>query len=84
MSNSRWRLVSYVFHDKSHPSSRAQAKVDPSIQVRVPLNAASIAVQNIAASGTIAKEVDLEFSTVEASLNTMSKGCQFPRFLCQY
>lgn len=42
-------------------------------EVRVPLNTALIAVQNMAASGTVAKEQDVEFRALEGSLSMMSK-----------
>ncbi|ESK89338.1 histidine kinase [Moniliophthora roreri MCA 2997] len=39
----------------------------------VPLNTALLAVQNMAASGTIAKSQEIEFSALQGSLNMMSK-----------
>lgn len=56
MSDSKYRLTSYVFHE-----------------VRVPLNAAVLAVQNMGASGTIVKEMEIEFEALKGSLETMSK-----------
>ncbi|THV02531.1 hypothetical protein K435DRAFT_653306 [Dendrothele bispora CBS 962.96] len=41
--------------------------------VRVPLNTALLAVQNMSASGTIAKSQELEFNALEGSLSMMSK-----------
>ncbi|KAJ8079577.1 hypothetical protein PM082_011164 [Marasmius tenuissimus] len=42
-------------------------------EVRVPLNTALLAVQNMSASGTIAKSQELEFHALEGSLSMMSK-----------
>ena len=42
-------------------------------EVRVPLNTALLAVQNMAASGTVAKAQDIEFRALEGSLSMMSK-----------
>ncbi|KAL0574306.1 hypothetical protein V5O48_007644 [Marasmius crinis-equi] len=42
-------------------------------EVRVPLNAALLAVQNIEASGTVSKEVDIEFEALMGSLRMMSQ-----------
>ncbi|KAL0576238.1 hypothetical protein V5O48_005748 [Marasmius crinis-equi] len=42
-------------------------------EVRVPLNTALLAVQNMSASGTIAKSQELEFKALEGSLSMMSK-----------
>ncbi|KAG7094161.1 hypothetical protein E1B28_007772 [Marasmius oreades] len=42
-------------------------------EVRVPLNAALLAVQNIEASGTVSKEVDIEFDALVGSLRMMSQ-----------
>ncbi|KIK56435.1 hypothetical protein GYMLUDRAFT_47200 [Collybiopsis luxurians FD-317 M1] len=42
-------------------------------EVRVPLNTALLAVQNMSATGTIAKSLELEFTALEGSLNMMSK-----------
>ncbi|KAJ3786779.1 hypothetical protein GGU10DRAFT_163814 [Lentinula aff. detonsa] len=42
-------------------------------EVRVPLNTALLAVQNMSASGTIAKSLELEFTALEGSLSMMSK-----------
>ncbi|TFK29581.1 hypothetical protein FA15DRAFT_663722 [Coprinopsis marcescibilis] len=42
-------------------------------EVRVPLNTALLAVQNMAASGTVVKEQELEFSALSGSLSMMSK-----------
>ncbi|EIN11065.1 hypothetical protein PUNSTDRAFT_125617 [Punctularia strigosozonata HHB-11173 SS5] len=42
-------------------------------EVRVPLNTALLATQNIAASGSIQKEVEIEFKALEGSLSMMSK-----------
>ncbi|CAL1717262.1 unnamed protein product [Somion occarium] len=42
-------------------------------EVRVPLNTALLAVQNMEASGTVAKEQDIEFKALEGSLSMMSK-----------
>ncbi|TFK71432.1 hypothetical protein BDN72DRAFT_837652 [Pluteus cervinus] len=42
-------------------------------EVRVPLNTALLAVQNLDASGTIAREQQLEFHALEGSLSMMSK-----------
>ncbi|KAJ3916299.1 Tco5, signal transduction HAMP domain histidine kinase [Lentinula edodes] len=42
-------------------------------QVRVPLNTALLAVQNMSASGTIVKSLELEFTALEGSLSMMSK-----------
>ncbi|KAL4251564.1 hypothetical protein ABKN59_006690 [Abortiporus biennis] len=43
------------------------------LQVRVPLNTALLAVQNMEASGTIAKTQEIEFKALEGSLSMMSK-----------
>ncbi|KAJ7446913.1 hypothetical protein B0H11DRAFT_1745410 [Mycena galericulata] len=58
-ADSKRRLTSYVFHDIS--------------QVRVPLNTALLAVQNMA-SRPIAKDHEVEFNALEGSLSMMSKG----------
>ncbi|KIP05565.1 hypothetical protein PHLGIDRAFT_128820 [Phlebiopsis gigantea 11061_1 CR5-6] len=42
-------------------------------EVRVPLNTALLAVQNMEASGTVAKEQEIEFKALEGSLSMMSK-----------
>ena len=42
-------------------------------EVRVPLNTALLAVQNMAASRTVAKAQDIEFKALEGSLSMMSK-----------
>ncbi|GLB41632.1 putative his Kinase A (phosphoacceptor) domain containing protein [Lyophyllum shimeji] len=42
-------------------------------EVRVPLNTALLAVQNMEASGAIAKEHEIEFNALEGSLSMMSK-----------
>jgi len=42
-------------------------------EVRVPLNTALLAVQNMDASGTVAKTQELEFKALEGSLSMMSK-----------
>jgi osomolarity two-component system sensor histidine kinase SLN1 len=42
-------------------------------EVRVPLNTALLAVQNMAADGTFASAPDIEFSALEGSLSMMSK-----------
>lgn len=42
-------------------------------EVRVPLNTALLAVQNMDASGTIGKEQEIEFNALEGSLSMMSK-----------
>lgn len=42
--------------------------------MRVPLNAATLAVQNMGASGTIVKDMEIEFDALKGSLETMSKG----------
>ncbi|KAJ3934120.1 MAG: hypothetical protein NXY57DRAFT_724591 [Lentinula lateritia] len=42
-------------------------------EVRVPLNTALLAVQNMSASGTIVKSLELEFTALEGSLSMMSK-----------
>ncbi|KAJ6619916.1 hypothetical protein B0H10DRAFT_2216468 [Mycena sp. CBHHK59/15] len=57
-ADSKRRLTSYVFHDK--------------FVVRVPLNTALLAVQNMA-SRPIAKDHEVEFSALEGSLSMMSK-----------
>jgi osomolarity two-component system sensor histidine kinase SLN1 len=43
-------------------------------EVRVPLNTALLAVQNMEASGTIGKDQQLEFDALCGSLSMMSKG----------
>ncbi|KAJ8516509.1 hypothetical protein ONZ45_g6212 [Pleurotus djamor] len=60
-AESKRRLTSYVFHD------------NPPAQVRVPLNTALLAVQNMEASGTVAKAQEIEFKALEGSLSMMSK-----------
>lgn len=42
-------------------------------EVRVPLNTALLAVQNMAASGTVDKSMTIEFKALEGSLSMMSK-----------
>ncbi|THG98473.1 hypothetical protein EW026_g3718 [Hermanssonia centrifuga] len=42
-------------------------------EVRVPLNTALLAVQNMEASGTVAKAQEIEFKALEGSLSMMSK-----------
>ncbi|KAI0091448.1 hypothetical protein BDY19DRAFT_983786 [Irpex rosettiformis] len=42
-------------------------------EVRVPLNTALLAVQNMDASGAVAKSQEIEFKALEGSLNMMSK-----------
>ena len=42
-------------------------------EVRVPLNTALLAVQNMAAAGGIDKSQDIEFTALEGSLSMMSK-----------
>ena len=42
-------------------------------EVRVPLNTALLAVQNMAASGAVAKGQEIEFKALEGSLSMMSK-----------
>ncbi|KAF9497205.1 hypothetical protein BDN71DRAFT_1388282 [Pleurotus eryngii] len=42
--------------------------------VRVPLNTALLAVQNMEASGAITKRFEIEFNALEGSLSMMSKG----------
>ncbi|KAL0060486.1 hypothetical protein AAF712_012719 [Marasmius tenuissimus] len=42
-------------------------------EVRVPLNAALLAVQNMEASGTVSKDVDIEFDALMGSLRMMSQ-----------
>ncbi|KAF9466167.1 hypothetical protein BDZ94DRAFT_1252261 [Collybia nuda] len=42
-------------------------------EVRVPLNTALLAVQNMEASGTVAREQEIEFSALKGSLSMMSK-----------
>ena len=41
--------------------------------MRVPLNTALLAVQNMEASGTVAKAQEIEFKALEGSLSMMSK-----------
>ena len=43
-------------------------------EVRVPLNTALLAVQNMAASGVVMREQAIEFKALEGSLSMMSKG----------
>ena len=42
-------------------------------EVRVPLNTALLAVQNMAASGIVVKEQEIEFKALQGSLSMMSK-----------
>ncbi|KAJ7580150.1 hypothetical protein C8J56DRAFT_962344 [Mycena floridula] len=56
MSESKYRMTSYVFHE-----------------VRVPLNAALLAIQNMGASGTVVKEMELEYEAVKGSLEQMGQ-----------
>jgi osomolarity two-component system, sensor histidine kinase SLN1 len=42
-------------------------------EVRVPLNTALLAVQNMEASGAVAKTQEIEFKALEGSLSMMSK-----------
>jgi len=65
----------YVFHDMfEFPLLKVTAfNCVLLIQVRVPLNTALLAVQNMDASGTIAREQEIEFSALEGSLSMMSK-----------
>ncbi|RDB15349.1 Autoinducer 2 sensor kinase/phosphatase LuxQ [Hypsizygus marmoreus] len=62
-ADSKRRLTSYVFHDK----------FSISCSVRVPLNTALLAVQNMEASGTVARDQEIEFNALEGSLSMMSK-----------
>ncbi|KAF7308951.1 Histidine kinase [Mycena kentingensis (nom. inval.)] len=69
-ADSKRRLTSYVFHDKFlFPGVQTRANI--SIQVRVPLNSALLAVQNINSSGAISKDHEIEFSALSGSLNMM-------------
>jgi osomolarity two-component system, sensor histidine kinase SLN1 len=43
-------------------------------EVRVPLNTALLAVQNMDAGGVVPKEHEIEFKALEGSLSMMSKG----------
>ncbi|KAK0202522.1 hypothetical protein DFS33DRAFT_1263543 [Desarmillaria ectypa] len=61
-ADSKYRLTSYVFHDKSSIFLTASS------QVRVPLNTAILAVQNMDASGTVPRSQLLEFNALEGSL----------------
>jgi hypothetical protein len=45
-----------------------------SAQVRVPLNTALLAVQNMDAYGAVPKAQEVEFNALEGSLTMMSKG----------
>ncbi|KAF5351333.1 hypothetical protein D9758_008026 [Tetrapyrgos nigripes] len=60
-AESKYRLTSYVFHDKSL------------LQIRVPLNSALLAAQNMEATETVAKEAEVEFEAIMGSLNIMSQ-----------
>ncbi|GAW08294.1 histidine kinase [Lentinula edodes] len=51
----------------------ADSKYRLTSYVRVPLNTALLAVQNMSASGTIVKSLELEFTALEGSLSMMSK-----------
>ncbi|KAF5360121.1 hypothetical protein D9757_011727 [Collybiopsis confluens] len=72
-ADSRYRLTSYVFHDEFAPSSFPWCLLTCIAQVRVPLNTALLALQNMSATGSIAKSLELEFNALEGSLNMMSK-----------
>ncbi|KAH7922614.1 Tco5, signal transduction HAMP domain histidine kinase [Leucogyrophana mollusca] len=62
-ADSKRRLTSYVFHDEYSPIA----------QVRVPLNTALLAVQNMEASCAVSKHQEIEFMALEGSLVMMSK-----------
>ncbi|KAF5386421.1 hypothetical protein D9757_006632 [Collybiopsis confluens] len=72
-ADSKYRLTSYVFHDEFAPSSFPWCLLTCIAQVRVPLNTALLALQNMSATGSIAKSLELEFNALEGSLNMMSK-----------
>ncbi|KAG5725064.1 Signal transduction histidine-protein kinase BarA [Termitomyces sp. T112] len=67
--------VQYKATQKAQVNERkaADSKRRLTSYVRVPLNTALLAVQNMGASGTIAKEQEIEFSALEGSLSMMSK-----------
>lgn len=76
-AESKRRLTSYVFHEvrahSPHPSPPPRARADdPVRQVRVPLNTAVLAAQNLDASGTIQKSQKIEFRALSGSLAQMS------------
>ncbi|TFK71678.1 hypothetical protein BDN72DRAFT_895509 [Pluteus cervinus] len=67
--------VQYRATQKAQINERqaAESKRRLTSLVRVPLNTALLAVQNMAASGTVAKEQEIEFNALEGSLSMMSK-----------
>ncbi|CCM01334.1 uncharacterized protein FIBRA_03383 [Fibroporia radiculosa] len=75
-ADSKRRLTSYVFHDKFSLIG-CPVRVFPYHnwfpQVRVPLNTALLAVQNMEAYGSVAKAQEIEFKALEGSLSMMSK-----------
>ncbi|KAH0583043.1 hypothetical protein H2248_010928 [Termitomyces sp. 'cryptogamus'] len=65
-ADSKRRLTSYVFHDEL-------LFFNNFIPLITPYVITVLAVQNMGASGTIAKEQEIEFSALEGSLSMMSK-----------
>ncbi|KAF5373287.1 hypothetical protein D9615_007374 [Tricholomella constricta] len=67
--------VQYKATQKAQVNERkaADSKRRLTSYVRVPLNTALLAVQNMEASGTVVKEQEIEFSALEGSLSMMSK-----------
>ncbi|KAF8075156.1 hypothetical protein FPV67DRAFT_1476207 [Lyophyllum atratum] len=67
--------IQYKATQKAQVNERkaAESKRRLTSYVRVPLNTALLAVQNMEASGTVAKEQEIEFNALEGSLSMMSK-----------
>ncbi|KAG9224045.1 hypothetical protein CCMSSC00406_0004339 [Pleurotus cornucopiae] len=69
-------LMIFVKHERRLFTLRQQVKLQ--YKVRVPLNTALLAVQNMEASGAITKRFEIEFNALEGSLSMMSKGKMLP------
>ncbi|KDQ26662.1 hypothetical protein PLEOSDRAFT_1084474 [Pleurotus ostreatus PC15] len=65
-------LIMFVKHERRLFTLRQQVKLQ--YKVRVPLNTALLAVQNMEASGAITKRFEIEFNALEGSLSMMSKA----------
>ncbi|KAG8851507.1 hypothetical protein FRB96_009180 [Tulasnella sp. 330] len=84
-ADSKKRFSSYIFHEVSVLALRFLIMTSQRIpgllltlrywsqQVRVPLNTALLAVQNMEATGVFEHDNNLEFTALEGSLNMMSK-----------
>ncbi|KAF7309943.1 Histidine kinase [Mycena indigotica] len=70
-SDSKRRLTSYVFHDKSEYPSTLPVILIPPLSVARLILVPVLAVQNINSSGIISKDHDIEFNALSGSLNMM-------------